>query len=1462
MANSTSTGKVYAVDTTGVDIVGFDPAHDKLDLGGVSVHNFIVVDTPSGVGFMNPWTGDTIVIQGVSLGQLTVDSFELIENAHLRECLSGALAWEQGVTPLAHTVYARSHELGQIDKVAFDPATDVVDFRYYGSREQITMSDGAEGVVISNTGTGQSLILLGATKADLTVENFRFYYSEVREDRVHLQLGLGVVPDSGIVAQAVPVAGTSAWPTGVGAGDPPSGGAGEVFKISWHYGVHAVVDFDPATDKLDFGWFKAAEFTLSEVGGSTIITIEGNKQTYTLTGVSLAELTMTNITALSPDARSEWQTVLDNAAASTPLVSIADATLIEGDSGSQIMTMVVSLSAVADHDVSVSYTTLNGLATAGVDYQAQVGTITLAAGQTQAMIEVPVTGDRLVELTESFKVMLSSPIGATLGKSSATATIVDNDTDANSGAVPEISIEDMAMAEGDDGMGHLHLTVRLSKASTEIITVQYATVDGTAKAGSDYAATSGTITFAPGQTEQTIMTHISGDTVIEADEFFRVNLSSPTNATLADAVAKATILNDEVPRLSVSDSQITEGDSGFNEIVFTVSLSSAATSAVVVNYATQDNTALAGRDYVGTSGQISFAAGETSKTISVRVLGDLTQESTEDFRLLLSSPKGAILADDLGKGQILDTDAPVAPPSSSHVDYEVTQQWSNGFTADMVVAAGASALEGWTVEFDADFEITNIWNAVIKSHVGTHYVIVNASYNANLAAGAETGFGFQASATTTAISGLELNGEADVDMPALTVSDSRVLEGSSGTVEMVFTVTLSEASDSDVSLHYRTANGSATAGEDYVRKAGDLTFAAGETSKEVKVSILGDTVQERAEALKLVLSAVKGATIADGVGRGTIVNDDAAGADAPKVSISDATVAEGTAATGWLSTSGNQIVDASGDSVQISGVNWFGFEGTNMNPNGLWTRGYQDMMKQMVDEGFNTIRLPFSSDMLHATTVSGIDYAKNPDLKGLTPLQIMDKIVTYAEEIGIKIILDHHRSSAGNGTSENGLWYDSTHTQADWVANWQMLAERYADNTAVIGADLHNEPYNGTWGGGGAKDWVLAAETAGNAIGEVSPNWLIFVEGVATYKGQNYWWGGNLMGVKDRPIDLTLDNKLVYSAHDYPQTVYDQKWFSDPDYPNNLTKVFDQAWGYIYREGIAPVYLGEFGTKLTAAKDIQWMDAITAYLGGDFDNNGSSDIAAGSKGISWTYWSWNPNSGDTGGILKDDWTTVNNNKMVYLTPIEDDLIETGTPTGDAVHYATFEVTLTEAASSDVTVNWHTVQGSATAADFAGGAGQVMFHAGETSKTIKIAITGDALHEANERFAVVLSNPMGVTVADGKGQGTIVDDDAAAVAAMVADVTQSDLQWALTVLSSDGYDFVARVDVHDGAGTLETWQLTMDLPVSISAITGAEVVSYDADGFVIASTATTEGEDTSFVITGTSAIDPTQLDMLF
>ena len=367
-------------------------------------------------------------------------------------------------------------------------------------------------------------------------------------------------------------------------------------------------------------------------------------------------------------------------------------------------------------------------------------------------------------------------------------------------------------------------------------------------------------------------------------------------------------------------------------------------------------------------------------------------------------------------------------------------------------------------------------------------------------------------------------------LPTLSVGDASATEGNSGTQDLAFTVTLSAQATTPVTVAYGTGDGTATAGSDYTSASGTLTFAPGQTTQVVHVQVAGDSTVESNETLTLNLSSPNGATIADGNATGTIINDDVAPPPPPpplpNLSISNTSVVEGTPGaggtpidSGWLSTSGNQIVDAAGHSVQIAGVNWFGFEASNMSPDGLWARSYKDMMNQMVSLGFNTIRLPFSSDMLHSTaTASGINYADNPDLAGLTPLQVMDKIVDYAGQVGLKIILDHHRSDSGAGTSPNGLWYDANHSQAQWVSDWQMLAERYADDPQVIGADLHNEPYNGTWGDGGPNDWAAAATTAGDAIGTVNPNWLIFVEGIGTYQGQSYWWGGNLMGVKDHPM--------------------------------------------------------------------------------------------------------------------------------------------------------------------------------------------------------------------------------------------------------------------------------------------------------------------------------------------------------
>lgn len=183
-----------------------------------------------------------------------------------------------------------------------------------------------------------------------------------------------------------------------------------------------------------------------------------------------------------------------------------------------------------------------------------------------------------------------------------------------------------------------------------------------------------------------------------------------------------------------------------------------------------------------------------------------------------------------------------------------------------------------------------------------------------------------------------------------------------------------------------------------------------------------------------------------------------------------------------------------------------------------------------------------------------------------------------------------------------------------------------------------------------------------------------------------------------------------------------------------------------------PDLSGEFGTRLTDPKDVIWYEAITSYLSGDFDNNGTIDIPEGTQDLSWTFWSWNPNSTDTGGILADDWNTVNENKMAYLESIQFDFDEAAA--GVLVH---FVVTLAEPSAGSVTVQYATSDGTATAgSDYAGASGVLTFAPGETSKTISVVVFGDTVLEGDEGFLVTLSNPSGAAITDETGAGTIVD----------------------------------------------------------------------------------------------------------
>ncbi|XHM95761.1 cellulase family glycosylhydrolase [Peterkaempfera sp. SMS 1(5)a] len=351
-----------------------------------------------------------------------------------------------------------------------------------------------------------------------------------------------------------------------------------------------------------------------------------------------------------------------------------------------------------------------------------------------------------------------------------------------------------------------------------------------------------------------------------------------------------------------------------------------------------------------------------------------------------------------------------------------------------------------------------------------------------------------------------------------------------------------------------------------------------------------------------------------------------------------------TPGSGYWHTSGRQILDAGNQPVRIAGINWFGFETSNDVVHGLWSRDYKSMIDQMKSLGYNTIRLPYSDDIFKGTMPNSINfYNMNADLQGLNSLQVMDKIVNYAGSIGLKVILDRHRPDA---SGQSALWYTSSVPESTWLSNLTAIATRYVGNSAVVGIDLHNEPHDpACWGcGDTSTDWRLAAQRGGNAVLAANPNLLIFVEGVQTFNGSSTWWGGNLQGAAQYPVQLSVANRLVYSAHEYGTSVASQPWFTDPSFPSNMSAIWDKNWGYLFNQNIAPVWVGEFGTTLQSATDQTWLKTLVQYL--------RPTAQYGADSFQWTFWSWNPDSGDTGGILNDDWSTVNTVKDGYLAGIK------------------------------------------------------------------------------------------------------------------------------------------------------------------------------------------------------------------
>jgi Ca2+-binding RTX toxin-like protein len=616
---------------------------------------------------------------------------------------------------------------------------------------------------------------------------------------------------------------------------------------------------------------------------------------------------------LVPDSSSATVTIGDDEI--EPEIDITGFTIAEGNAvGAPIATLTLQMSSASQSVVSVNFDTANGTAVAdGVlangadDYNAITGGLaTFAPGSTTATIDVTLNGDGVFEGNETFNVNLSTPSGASLANSSATVTIIDDETS------PNIAILGTTVDEGDAGPTIATFTVGLDTPSGTPVTVNFESFDGSAAqapgfGGNDYESVAGTLTFAPGQTLQTIEVTVNGDTNFEADENFTVDLSGENGAILVVGTATGGITNDDDPPTAiVGDTSVLEGDAGTSDLVFEVSLTGVNTSApVTVTYQVTPGTAAVGIDYVDPGvGTVFFPFGstETTQLVTVQVNGDVAFEDDETLSLELTgiTAGGQLGADTVGVGTIVNDDDPATydfaqatyaavegnTPDTTNVVVQVDRSGDTTVetTVDVQLASGDPAATVGT-DFTAGpisvtFAPTEVSQLVTVEVIGDDVFeqdeVISLSFG-NFGPGVNG----QSGATRPTA---EITIQDDDPQPPtynFNRATYQINEGNATrTVNLVQVLRtgddLSVTSTADVVFSNGPAP-AAVAGVDYTGGTFTVTFDPGETSAIVPIEVLGDETVEPDENFTLSLENFSGDGIAgfdNTVATVTLRNDD------------------------------------------------------------------------------------------------------------------------------------------------------------------------------------------------------------------------------------------------------------------------------------------------------------------------------------------------------------------------------------------------------------------------------------------------------------------------------------------------------------------------------------------------------------------------------------------------------------
>ncbi len=769
---------------------------------------------------------------------------------------------------------------------------------------------------------------------------------------------------------------------------PAAAATSTTTKITWSWGTNTAIPFNPATDKLDFSWMGATNFDVTEQAGSTRIAIVGNNQTYTLTNVAVGHLQMGNIIAQDPSAQAKWQNLISaasQAVVSAPTVSIANASVAESNSGTANLAFTVALSRAFDRTVTVNYATADGTATAGADYTAASGTVTFAPGVVSHQVNVAVSGDTAVEPAETLTVTLSAPNGATLATASAVGTIVNDDiasvpggTGAQWGSTFFAPYVDMAgwpvpdllkisrstgaslmtaaflQATPDGKLGWAGLSALTPGAANDQATAIDAAIAAFKAAGGDVMISLGGaagISLAQSYVARGLSAQALADAYAGVIDTYGVShidfdiegaaVADPASIALNSQALK--LLQQAKPDvkiwytlpvlptgltadgINVVESALKAGVNlaGVNVMAMDFGESAAPTSGP----AAQTMGTYAIRSAEGTYAQLSTLYGTYDKTFGYSQLGVTPMIGVNDVTSEVFTVADAQALEDYARAKGLgmlafwsvtrDTPGTLgqATPTASGLnaaagsfsgifkDYGtqnvVTAPAGGGTPGGGIapVTGGTTTSIAWkwgtntALAFDpandkldfgwfqpANFELSDATGSTTITIAGNNqaYTLTGVTLKqmsmGNIVA-------LDSGTLTKWQNAITAGGQTAPPVatpPSISIGNASVAEGNSGTANLAFTVALSKASTTPVTVNYATANGTATAGADYTAASGTLTFAPGVLSQQVTVAVTGDTAVESAETLTVTLSSPSGATLGTASATGTITNDDTA----------------------------------------------------------------------------------------------------------------------------------------------------------------------------------------------------------------------------------------------------------------------------------------------------------------------------------------------------------------------------------------------------------------------------------------------------------------------------------------------------------------------------------------------------------------------------------------------------------